>query len=250
MSSRTWIDNASDWVTGYFASRNADTSFTPEQTLILKLAFEECFKTFATQLAGQLCDRFNGIEEEILNVKASMEKSKFRDACVDQIEVATMPWEETSSNRRTIQRRLRRKRARTKYVYHRDALLQLYPLLRMDDDVVGASQPSEECLVSVCHVSKPVPREAQVSEDFVAHQHLCAKVLQRWWRRRRNSLVDDELVTCKSCVGMLMIKTNKLRKVWPRMILFGPTWTIISPMLHRLSKMNGHGVLSMPSPPL
>ena len=80
MAASTWIDTGANvaaafgsWVSGQFASQQAARSFTPEQTAILRGAFEKCFEAFGRELGTSLASALSDMRQDLEQLKRNVE---------------------------------------------------------------------------------------------------------------------------------------------------------------------------------
>ena len=208
MSRSTWIDFSSEWFAKTILGQDvhaADAPFSGKQTQLLQELLKASFTKFAEELGQVLGTRLAELRREL---------TQLQDSQVDENEMfatrhgadatAIQQWATShgkSGSRRTVQRRLRRKRTKDAAVYQRSLLLQLRPWSQISNVERMPSDNHVDFRLSTLEaVVFPIGQqtvsyndhcEADSWQSGVAAQVLekeCRAVhfIQLWWRHRRD----------------------------------------------------------------
>ena len=184
MTGRTWIDVASDWVVYRFSitsSQSAET-FSPQQVAILRQAFEKSSLAFAEQVDA----RFATLEQMSKLPQASSETSGvFCSAEATSIREATSSDAARVGKNRT--RAVRRRNAKTKFLYSRTQLLSVMHRTQLDE-YKEASVNGELPMRSICTQlgngeSDMLMRLANVEALVLDFQNSCNAFVPEQWDR-------------------------------------------------------------------
>ena len=196
---RTWLDVASDWVSGSLPCDKTESGFSREQTALLKKALEECFKVFAEHIDA----RFSRIEDGLVAKVLADDILHGVDECGAAI-VGSFADEKAAGiiSTRTRSRRNRRKKHLRELRYSRESLLalKLGALMSLPPHDLNQRLLDVESLVySNCMpVNKWETDNADpgclaqcwtsgISADVLSKQCKASRTLQRAWRRYTSS---------------------------------------------------------------
>ena len=207
MSRTTWIDFSSEWFARTILGEDVhavDAPFSDKQTQLLQELLTASFTKFAEELGRVLGTRLSELR---------LEFTQLRNSTIDEEEVyttsrgadATVMQRATShgksGSRRTIQRRLRRKRTKATTLYQRSLLLQLRPSSEIgnvpcmpDDNQVdfrlstleAAVFPSVHQIASYEDNYTAESWQSCVSAQALEQECRAVRFIQLWWRHRRH----------------------------------------------------------------